>query len=96
MGARAPSAEDESITTRMRQQMLRNPAMKNSYLYEKIGQFRREELVAEAAAEHRAAERKSANPGSRGFWSSVRASLSASAADSMPFLPRLVDYPTRH
>ena len=74
--------------------------MNSSYLNAKIGQIRRDELIAEAAAEHRAAERGSANPAARGFWSTIRASLSASLSasgdDSMPFLPRLADYPTRH
>ena len=73
--------------------------MNNSYLNAKIGQIHRDECIAEAAAQHRLAERRSANPATpvtRGFWSSVRDILSTSADDGMLFLPRLGDDPTRH
>lgn len=69
----------------------------NSYLFEKIGQARRDAFISEAAAnrlaaEVGAAERTIADRAHAGFWASVRRAFAA--PPGMSFLPRLAGYPT--
>ena len=69
----------------------------NSYLFEKIGQTRRESLIDDAAADRfvREAARASrtAERAHDGFVASLRRFFAGPDATEAGFLPRLADYP---